>query len=560
MGILHQLPLILEEAEIEYRKLLEKAGNEFAKSGFFGFENPDFAHKADSDIYSGDIYICDNAEYLSQLAISKSRKIDMIYVDPPFFSRTDQGARAEIYPSKKKSPIVRTINAFGDIWGHDKSYYLKMLAVRLLLMRDVLSEDGTIFVHLDYHAVHEVKLIMDEIFGEERFINEIIWAYKSGGAAKKHFSRKHDTILFYAKSDNYKFNLLKEKSYNRKLQPYHFKDVEEFQDDIGWYTLVNMKDVWQIDMVGRSSHERLNYATQKPEQLLERIISAVTEPGDTVADFFCGSGTLAAAALKTGRHFICTDISSFAISKALKRTAGQGAAVNLYMRYPADDKNPVIETEFTIKTAVKFGHEKTARAKAAEQAETAAQTETTAQAEKTAQTEAAEQAGRFVGEALKYTQCVRLVGYKNDLQNMNFGKTHSKKKKIDKKDDEIEDLLESDSMAFIDYWGIAKAFESRLTENPAFDVDKLEVVIRPELIAKRDRAGNLQEEISLEELPVEGLTQLSPEEPAEGLPKESAEGSPEELTEESTCEKRVIFAFDVLGNIILKDISSENAR
>ena len=106
---------------------------------------------------------------------------------------------------------------------------------------------------------------------EKNFVNEIIWTYKSGGSSKKHFARKHDTILVYSKTDKYYLSLPKEKSYNRGLKPYRFKGVEEFQDETGWYTMVNMKDVWNIDMVGRTSAERTGYATQKPEALLSSL-------------------------------------------------------------------------------------------------------------------------------------------------------------------------------------------------------------------------------------------------------------------------------------------------
>lgn len=103
---------------------------------------------------------------------------------------------------------------------------------------------------------------MDEIFGEDNFVNEIIWHYKSGGSGKRHFSRKHDTILVYSKTKKYYFLPDKEKSYNRGFKPYRFKGVKEYKDDMGWYTMVTMKDVWNVDMVGRTSSERTGYATQ----------------------------------------------------------------------------------------------------------------------------------------------------------------------------------------------------------------------------------------------------------------------------------------------------------
>lgn len=179
--------------------------------------------------------------------------------------------RIEIKSPICDAKVVGRLPAYSDIWENDRSSYLEMIAVRLMLMKETLKPTGSIFVHLDWHAVHAVKLIMDEIFGEQNFINEIIWTYKSGGSANRHYSGKHDTILFYSRTRQYKFRLQKEKSYNRGLRPYRFKGVEEFQDDIGWYTMVNQKDVWNIDMVGRSSGERLSYATQKPEALLAAL-------------------------------------------------------------------------------------------------------------------------------------------------------------------------------------------------------------------------------------------------------------------------------------------------
>jgi DNA modification methylase len=209
--------------------------------------------------------------------------------------------------------------AYDDHWKTGMEEYLKMLCVRFFLIKDLLSDEGCFWVHLDWHVVHYVKILMDEIFGEDNFVNEIIWNYKSGGTGKRNFSRKHDTLLFYSKSKKYYFNPLQEKSYNRGFKPYRFKGVQEYEDELGWYTMVNMKDVWQIDMVGRTSAERTGYATQKPEQLLSRIIESCTREGDLCADFFSGSGTLAATAEKLGRRWIACDIGGIATAKCLKR-------------------------------------------------------------------------------------------------------------------------------------------------------------------------------------------------------------------------------------------------
>ena len=251
----------------------------------------------------------DNLELMKRLP---AESLQLVYIDPPFFS----GAN---YRTSEKA------EAYSDIWEGGLKEYLEMLAVRFFYIRELLTDEGCLWVHLDWHAVHYVKIMLDEIFGADNFVNEIVWQYKSGGSCKRHFARKHDTLLFYSKSKRYYFNLPKEKSYNRGLKPYKFKGVEEFEDELGWYTMVNMKDVWQIDMVGRTSGERTGYATQKPEALLTRIIESCSRPGDTVADFFGGAGTLAAVAAKTGRSFISCDIGSQALAAQQSRLAALGA-------------------------------------------------------------------------------------------------------------------------------------------------------------------------------------------------------------------------------------------
>ncbi len=253
-----------------------------------------------------------------------AKKIKLIYVDPPFFSMANYDAVLKVGTGKIKH------SAYNDSWQSGIKEYLKMMTVRLMLMRDLLASDGLIFIHLDWHSVHYVKIIMDEIFGQNNFVNEIVWQYKSGGSSKKRFSRKHDTILVYSKTSKYKFNLQQEKSYNRNLKPYRFKGVTEFKDDVGWYTMVNMKDVWSIDMVGRTSSERTGYATQKPEHLLERIVKAATDEGDLCADFFCGSGTLGVVASKLGRRFIISDIGRLATNISEARLIREGADFSVY--------------------------------------------------------------------------------------------------------------------------------------------------------------------------------------------------------------------------------------
>jgi len=249
--------------------------------------------------------------------------LKLIYIDPPFDVGADFSMDIEIGGNTftKKPNILEEI-AYRDTWGKGADSFIAMIYERLVLMRDLLAEDGSMYVHCDWRVSGFLRLVMDEIFGKNMFVNEIVWAYKSGGATDVRFGRKHDTLFFYSKSGKYMFNAVKEKSYNRGFKPYRFKGVAEYKDEIGWYTLVNMRDVWQIDMVGRTSSERVDYPTQKPEALLERIIRASSNEGDLVADFFCGSGTTAAVAEKLGRKWIVSDLGKFAIHTTRKRMIG----------------------------------------------------------------------------------------------------------------------------------------------------------------------------------------------------------------------------------------------
>lgn len=269
----------------------------------------------------------DNLQYMKFLI--KEKKLDgmmqLIYVDPPFFSNGKYQASVKIESDiLGQSPLIK-VGAYDDYWGENLKEYLTMLTVRFFMMRELLSETGCLWVHLDWHAVHYVKVILDEIFGEKNFINEIIWTYKSGGTNKRSFSKKHDTLLIYGKSSTYKFNPLTEKSYNREFKPYRFKGVEEFKDEKGWYTKVNMKDVWNIDMVGRTSSERTGYATQKPAKLMERIISSCSDEGDLCGDFFAGSGTLGDVCGALKRKWIMCDSGDAAVSSQINRIADGSA-------------------------------------------------------------------------------------------------------------------------------------------------------------------------------------------------------------------------------------------
>ncbi len=275
--------------------------------------------------FLSELALDDNVSYMKRLLESGYRKqFKMIYIDPPFFTRSKFNATVSLRTSSGEKKKIRHL-AFDDRFERNLEYYIANMTERLLLMKKLLSDDGLIWVHLDWHSSHYVKLVLDDIFGEKNFVNEIIWCYKSGGSGKKHFSRKHDTILVYSKSSKYSIHIPEEKSYNRGYKPYNFKGVKEYCDDLGWYTLVNMKDVWNVDMVGRTSAERNGYATQKPLELMKRIVEAGSNPGDLVGDFFCGSGSLLEAAESLGRKWVGCDTESLAFSLARKRLVKSGA-------------------------------------------------------------------------------------------------------------------------------------------------------------------------------------------------------------------------------------------
>ncbi|MGI6727411.1 MAG: DNA methyltransferase [Anaerovoracaceae bacterium] len=321
MSLIMKLPQIIEESKRVYEEILSSADT----SSYQPIEI--IGQQVQNNILAKG----DNLSFMKYLIDQKDLKgkINLIYIDPPFFSNADYRMEIKLQLNKTKK-IQMVQKAYQDTWENGMEDYLKMLTVRLYLMKELLAEEGSIWVHLDWHAVHYVKIIMDEIFGSKNFINEIIWHYKSGGANKRCFAKKHDTLLFYAKSRNYYFLAQQEKSYNRDLRPYGFKGVKEYQDKIGWYTMVNRKDVWQLNMVGRTSAERTGYITQKPESLIERILESCTREGDLCADFFGGSGTLSAVASKMKRNWISCDIGRLATINAYKRLVDAGAEYSFY--------------------------------------------------------------------------------------------------------------------------------------------------------------------------------------------------------------------------------------
>lgn len=233
-----------------------------------------------------------------------SDSIDLIYIDPPFFSGKDYNC---IFGDDDE---VRT---FRDIWDGGLPTYLAWLNARLWEMRRLLKDTGSIFVHLDWHASHYVKVELDKIFGYDNFQNEIVWTYATGGASKERFARKHDAILFYSKTGKYKFFP------DRILENRTEKSLKRAQNPNGARIAAdNTKklptDVWQIQALNPMAVERIGYPTQKPEELVAKIILGCSNEGDCIADFFSGGGTTVTVAEKLGRRWIGCDVSRIAVS------------------------------------------------------------------------------------------------------------------------------------------------------------------------------------------------------------------------------------------------------
>lgn len=264
-------------------------------------------------------------------------KIDLIYIDPPFDSKADYRTKV-VLPGVEleQKPTVIEQFAYSDTWADGTASYLAMITPRLILMRELLSDSGSIYVHLDWHVGHYVKIVLDEIFGKKNFVNEIIWHYITTPAPVTYFAQQHDTLMLYSKSTNYVFNVdsvrvpyspvtLAKKASSRVFQ-HGEKSYQQVPNELGKVC----PDVWQIPIINVAAKERTNYATQKPVALLERVIEASSMEGALVMDVFGGSGTTAAVAEKLGRRWITTDLGKPACMIMRKRLIDQNAKPFLY--------------------------------------------------------------------------------------------------------------------------------------------------------------------------------------------------------------------------------------
>jgi DNA modification methylase len=261
-------------------------------------------------------YLClgDNLPIMAAFLPGFEGRVDLIYADPPFFTNRKFPARIGRGENSRKPREWKLAEGYPDDW-ETLDDYLSFLYGRLVLMHRLLSPNGTFYLHLDWHADAYARLLLDEIFGAERILNEISWIYHGPSPIRSAFNRKHDTILAYTKSEKYTFNA------DAVRIPYDDSTVKTFASSskAGFGKIPNLKrgkvpeDWWYFPVVARLHNERTGYPTQKPEALLKRIILASSNVGDLVADFFCGSGTTPFVAAQTGRRFIASDESFRAI-------------------------------------------------------------------------------------------------------------------------------------------------------------------------------------------------------------------------------------------------------
>ncbi|MBM0153687.1 site-specific DNA-methyltransferase [Segatella copri] len=363
-SLIEELPRIASEGRQEAQRIIERLSsgtriglqtNELVLprkdvSGFFRGQVPNIPNAFNAALDGGSwmnrLVYGDNLLTMQALLAGDPQtglpslrgKVDLIYIDPPFDSKADYRTKVKLPGvDLQQKPTVVEQFAYADTWEEGTISYLKMIYKRLVLMKELLSSNGCIYVHIDWHVGPYVKTILDDIFGKENFVNEIVWSYSWGIRTDSRWNRKHDTIYMYSKSaENIKFNAnevleerqVSESTANRlKYKGALIKDGNKGRGDS---ELALPSDVWYIATINGMAKERLNYATQKPEALLERIIKASSNEGDLVCDFFGGSGTTAAVAERLGRRWITCDIGKPASLVMRKRFIDQEVNPFLY--------------------------------------------------------------------------------------------------------------------------------------------------------------------------------------------------------------------------------------
>ena len=396
-SLIEELPRIVNEGRREAQQILERLSsgtqiglqtNELVLpskdvSGLFKGSSPQIPNAFNNAVGSGNwmnrLIYGDNLLAMQALLAGDAStglpslrgKVDLIYIDPPFDSKADYRTKINLPGTDiLQNPTVLEQFAYADTWEDGTISYLRMLYPRLLMMKEMLNNEGAIYIHIDWHIGSYVKVIMDDIFGKENFRNEIMWkrgTVKGAKAVGNQYARNHDTILFYSKGANCEYNTLYIPYSEEYIRQRYTKDdhdgrgpytdqaigtrskesLEEMEKDnrifitsqgkkrVKYYLSeakgIALDDVWtNIPEVNSMGSENVGYATQKPEALLERIIKASSNEGDLICDFFGGSGTTAAVAERLGRRWITCDIGKPASLVMRKRFIDQEVKPFLY--------------------------------------------------------------------------------------------------------------------------------------------------------------------------------------------------------------------------------------
>ncbi len=373
-SLIYQLPKIVDDGKKEVERILDRASgtnriglqtNEFVlpskdTAGLFSGRNEkDFIAEWKNRLIYGDNLLAMQTLLTGDKESglpSMRGKIDLIYIDPPFDSKADYRTKVNMPGADlEQKPAVIEQFAYADTWKDGTVSYLKMLYPRLVLMRELLSDKGSIYVHIDWHVGHYVKILLDDVFGKDNYINEVVWHYEKWTSQSKSLQKNHDVLQVYKKGSDHVFNEIKEITENLKDKyskgyliggGYGSKGLVVYDKEnpkvkeliaSGKYNVVYsdstgkpLSDVWRIPFINPVANERVNYGTQKPETLLERVIKLSSNNDSIIADFFAGSGTTGAVAERLGRRWIMSDIGKPAAMVMRKRLIDQDAKPFLY--------------------------------------------------------------------------------------------------------------------------------------------------------------------------------------------------------------------------------------
>ena len=311
----------------------------------------------------GELFLGDSLELSDRLTGKYGGRVQCVYLDPPFFTGSLFNMRVRVGEREWRSGAGSLeLSAYSDKWASAEEYISEIRALAELA-RELMSDTGVIFLHVDWRMQARLRIMMDEVFGENNFMNEIIWTYQTGGRARKYFSRKHDVILFYRKGPAYRFYIENVPISRTDARRNHMKrqvdkdgrvyrtiksggKVYKYYDDDPVYP----GDVWDdVSHLQQKDPQRTGYDTQKPVRLLERIIKCSTQEGDLVCDLFAGSGTTAVAAANLNRRFLCVDQSPLAVAVAGKRlsqsTLSRPAGVCYDVEAPCGEDDCFVEAE-----------------------------------------------------------------------------------------------------------------------------------------------------------------------------------------------------------------------